>query len=467
MNPLLSWLIPPVMGAGIGYVTNAVAIKMLFRPLRELRFLGVRLPFTPGILPRQRRKLADNIGRMVDRELLTAEVLRARLRRPEVREGLLRAVGAWSEKVLALSPASLAASLPGSAGGFLSSLGRDLVKSPGFGLALRGLGEALAEHGKRRGVLKKSLRGLLGDEAAAGLEQGVRGWLEGFTVLVLEGEGPGDFIRSSLENFYPRGAARFVGLLEGGEMRRILEVQGHIFLSRVMMKLNAFQRFFISAGQYDRTLQDRMPEIINDLIDQVRGLLGDENTRSRIVKALDASIRRLLAGGETRRRISRFASERFALLLDRPLGDIFPAAVLDKAAELFGRIPALFPAAGEEGAASFVPVLLEKLLEKMKDAPGTENLGGLLSLGGDQKKALDGFIAGKILALADEQTGPLLESVNVRVLVRDRIDALDMVQVERIVLDVMASQLKWINIFGAILGALIGLCQPVLAFFTG
>ncbi|MDR0302848.1 MAG: DUF445 family protein, partial [Treponema sp.] len=52
-------MVPPIAGAIIGFVTNVVAIRMLFRPLKEIRFLGARLPFTPGILPKQRQKLAQ------------------------------------------------------------------------------------------------------------------------------------------------------------------------------------------------------------------------------------------------------------------------------------------------------------------------------------------------------------------------------------------------------------------------
>jgi uncharacterized membrane protein YheB (UPF0754 family) len=48
-------------------------------------------------------------------------------------------------------------------------------------------------------------------------------------------------------------------------------------------------------------------------------------------------------------------------------------------------------------------------------------------------------------------------------MVTERIDSLDMLRVERIVLDVMADQLKWINLFGAILGALIGGSEVLLS----
>jgi uncharacterized membrane protein YheB (UPF0754 family) len=41
-----------------------------------------------------------------------------------------------------------------------------------------------------------------------------------------------------------------------------------------------------------------------------------------------------------------------------------------------------------------------------------------------------------------------------------------MLRVEKIILDVMAGQLKWINFFGAILGALIGFSQVLLSLLT-
>jgi uncharacterized membrane protein YheB (UPF0754 family) len=74
-------------------------------------------------------------------------------------------------------------------------------------------------------------------------------------------------------------------------------------------------------------------------------------------------------------------------------------------------------------------------------------------------------LAVKAIAALDENIEGTLSSVNVRVLVSDRINSLDMLRVEKIILDVMAGQLKWINIFGAILGALIGFTQVLLSLF--
>jgi uncharacterized membrane protein YheB (UPF0754 family) len=65
-------------------------------------------------------------------------------------------------------------------------------------------------------------------------------------------------------------------------------------------------------------------------------------------------------------------------------------------------------------------------------------------------------------AVLDGQIENMLASINIQEMVRERIDSLDMIRVEKIVLDVMANQFKWINIFGGILGFLIGLFQVFL-----
>ncbi len=65
----------PVIGAVIGYFTNYIAVKMLFRPRKEVRLLGVKLPFTPGIIPKRRAELAKAIGNTVGNRLLTKEAV--------------------------------------------------------------------------------------------------------------------------------------------------------------------------------------------------------------------------------------------------------------------------------------------------------------------------------------------------------------------------------------------------------
>ncbi len=70
-----TYIVAPLMGACIGYITNFIAIKMLFRPLEIKYFLGIQLPFTPGIIPREKNRLAKSIGHAVGHKLLTADVI--------------------------------------------------------------------------------------------------------------------------------------------------------------------------------------------------------------------------------------------------------------------------------------------------------------------------------------------------------------------------------------------------------
>lgn len=67
----LSILKGPVIGAMIGYGTNWIAIKMLFRPRRPIKIGRFTLPFTPGIIPKRKEKLAKAIGQMVGDNLFT------------------------------------------------------------------------------------------------------------------------------------------------------------------------------------------------------------------------------------------------------------------------------------------------------------------------------------------------------------------------------------------------------------
>ena len=82
---VLPWILPPLLGAIIGYVTNRIAIKMLFRPLNPKRVLGVRVPLTPGVIPRNRFDLARTIARMVSEQLLSPKALKEQLDSPKLK----------------------------------------------------------------------------------------------------------------------------------------------------------------------------------------------------------------------------------------------------------------------------------------------------------------------------------------------------------------------------------------------
>lgn len=70
---ILKYIIPPLVGAVIGYFTNYIAVKMLFRPLYPVKIGGKTLPFTPGIIPKGKPRLAKALGKAVGTTLLTED----------------------------------------------------------------------------------------------------------------------------------------------------------------------------------------------------------------------------------------------------------------------------------------------------------------------------------------------------------------------------------------------------------
>lgn len=84
------WIIPPLMGAVIGWITNEIAVKMLFRPLRPKYLFGKKLPMTPGLIPKEQARLARSVGDMIQQELLAEDVLEQALLSSDMEAALLK-----------------------------------------------------------------------------------------------------------------------------------------------------------------------------------------------------------------------------------------------------------------------------------------------------------------------------------------------------------------------------------------
>jgi uncharacterized membrane protein YheB (UPF0754 family) len=69
------YLAPPIAGAVVGYFTNDVAIKMLFRPYTAKYVGKYQVPFTPGLIPSNQGRLATRISDTIMGSLLTPSEL--------------------------------------------------------------------------------------------------------------------------------------------------------------------------------------------------------------------------------------------------------------------------------------------------------------------------------------------------------------------------------------------------------
>jgi uncharacterized membrane protein YheB (UPF0754 family) len=105
-----SWVLPPVIGAIIGGVTNDVAIRMLFRPYAPWRVLGWRVPLTPGLIPRERAQIAQAIAQTFTEHVLDTDQVADLLLTDRVRAALRDKVAGMVDQLgglLGANPAML------------------------------------------------------------------------------------------------------------------------------------------------------------------------------------------------------------------------------------------------------------------------------------------------------------------------------------------------------------------------
>ena len=75
MNIEATYIIAPLLGGIIGYITNDIASRMLFRPHKAKYIMGMHVPFTPGIIPKEKGRIADAIGGVISENLMNKDVL--------------------------------------------------------------------------------------------------------------------------------------------------------------------------------------------------------------------------------------------------------------------------------------------------------------------------------------------------------------------------------------------------------
>ena len=109
---LTKYVGPPIIGAFIGYLTNHVAIKMLFRPLKPWKIAGIRLPMTPGVIPSKRLDLAKNFGEVVGDHLLTSKEIGKGLQNEAFQLHLLGLIKERIEGTLQRNLGNLASIIP-------------------------------------------------------------------------------------------------------------------------------------------------------------------------------------------------------------------------------------------------------------------------------------------------------------------------------------------------------------------
>ncbi len=528
--PYVTYATPPLVGAFIGYLTNRVAIKMLFRPLKPWRVLGMRVPMTPGVIPSKRGQLADNMGEVVGDHLLTSTEIGKALQEDKFQQHLLNVI---AERVGAILHSDLP-SVP------------ELIPKK-FDMYLE-LGIRTVKH-----QLKENIHQFIGTEAfSSKIEKAVD---------------------EKLNQFLNREVSDILGGREREAVYAFIESSiSRMLASPVMEKwVDEFvQQQVYGALQKEKSLQDILPESLLELLEtsireqtpnllkKLATIMKDPEVRNAIVRGacggvesfivslgpmapmvqnfipmetVDIKIREYLdekeedianwlSSDDLQEKVGVILSERFANFIKTPLVKIVNTEDAGKvegfclqvsrqitlllqgkevttafSAMIKGNVEThlndgkirirnvLTEFLGEEGITSTrswvrqesVGLLrapdtvktIDNMIDAMVDTILSKRIGKLSNLlPGEVRKEIYVSIQKMASTMLEKEVPGLVDSLDIRSIVADKLNSLDLLRLERLLLSIMEEQFKYINWFGALLGFILGCGNLVFLYMT-
>ena len=489
----VDWVVTPLVGAVIGWCTNWIAIKMLFRPHTEKRIFGIKLPFTPGLIPKGRGKLAKTLGGTLGANVLTPEVLGNAIASPAVRDKINEALET-GVSALEASDDTLGdwlGKLPGAEKDDL------LTRAEGFALdrLAEGLDSPVLRDAFRQAAVSKltGLPALLspvwsGDSVRAfALEKGL-GFVQNESFAAMLQTLAADAVRSlsadgrTLGELLPPRAAEALKTFAADKTPELVaylsELPGkHPELDEALRAMVAqlaeqnFGRFIGLFVRYD-TIYDNIKEKL------FAYLAVPENQSGLREKAAEWAD--MLLAQNARDLLNRLPEDsrealvaRLAALLQREIGEAQVASAVDFA---LGKAEGmdwsgLLPDGWEGKAADMAYDLLRAELSAA--APGfLHNLRGKLEamkpadllarVTPARRDKLLTQAADGAFALVKRAVPMLVEALNVAQLVEDKLNTFTTQEAETLVMGVVKRELSAITNLGALLGLVIGVVPLLL-----
>lgn len=529
------YAIPPVLGAIIGYVTNAIAIRMLFRPLTEKRIFGIRVPLTPGIIPKQREQLAHSIGRMVSTRLLTEDALKKHVVSDSFRDGLTQRIAVWTSQLVATPDqgSSAASETPVDPEAVVSTEAQadgsvDVPASEALVEFIASVMQRFLESEKLESVIAEFSRSGMNALGAVHLEEVLQNpenaarLVGDLLTVVVDGpvaermtEFADAWLAGQIENNVPMSryltddfivaVERMVDSayepifthamewLRRPDVKQELSHRGRIILRDVLDRLNVFQRFFVSAAQYERNLNERMPEIVNDLLRTIESAGRLPANRERVVMAVGDAMRKVQKLGvqdaltlldfDARSFTRRTIPELFHIVRheevheglmnsilrlyednrEKPLSEILVSFTGVEDAVITERVVVLIRSwVATPGNTARLSRRMVSMVERFIREARLSRRGPLVEVPASQKETLDRFISERVTDILGSRAAEVVEAVDIYQMVVNKINELEIENVESLLLMVIARHLKWINLFGGLLGALIGGSQVLI-----
>ncbi len=512
------YLIPPLLGAVIGYVTNYIAIRMLFRPLRAWRILGLRVPLTPGIIPAKRGELAVKMGEMVGDHLLTADDVGRAFTKDSIRRELRLTVtdklGYFLDRQLGPLELLVPDRFTPRFRVIISLLQAKTVKLIFNYLQSETFEKKLRHYLHQQGdqLLARDLSSFLTPERYLAVQKHLDDKFSSFfqssrtagmvgdfvdrkTEQLLTGDRPlrellpADLVElmlAQLEKELPPLAEKFGGMLYDPEFRAQLVNKGKKAIDAFLDSLGGLAGLLSGFIDLDK-IYAKIPDFLDKAGDEIAGWLKEERTQQQLAKLLRERVDLILDRSLTSyiekmpyekvKGVRQFVRDQIVVTVQsRKTVDtalIFAESAIDRLKDQpFDNL--LRSALPEQGLERSREYLADRLLEMIRSPRVRSALEGILSeqseewiyrkplgllsarLPGDLRSEIESASCQLIEDMLKKEAPRLVDTLNVRRMVEEKVNSLELLQVEGLLMGVMKEQFKYINLFGALLGFLIG-----------
>lgn len=520
LSSLLPYAAPPVLGAFIGYLTNKVAIKMLFRPLTAKYVFGLRVPMTPGVIPSKRADLAINIGEMVGTHLLTSEEISKALEKESFQKTLYELIENRGEKFLGKDLGPVAEIVPAKYKSYYSVAEQAIVDqaqktihsfidSESFQKILQ---ESMDEQFERLlaidlqsflpgqdresiyGFVEKSLGRMLASPA-------MNQWVESFvqqkvyaslsqekSLAKLLPKSLQDLLVTSIEKQTPQLLEKLSSILAEPDVRNRLVVGVRMGVESFVAGLGPMAAM-VSGFLTPEVVEGKVREYLEEKEEDIVKALRSEEIQNRVAQTLRERSQAFLETplsqiiGENQddmvEGLCKHLAEQLTALLQEPETTTAFASMIRDNVETHidgGKLPLgeiLFDFVGDEGInrgkswlqnevsgmlrAEKTRRTLDTMVENLLSNLLGKRIGCLSRLlpAGVREGIYDSLRKVSSTMLAVEVPG-LVDSLNIQKIVKEKVDSLDLMRLERLLLSIMEEQFKYINLFGALLGFIIG-----------
>lgn len=493
---------------------------MLFRPLTAWHILGVRVPLTPGIIPSKRHELASNMGDVVGNHLLTDRELGKAIHDPGFQEKLHSIIQERLDTFLSRDLGTLNEVFPEKFRSYISfglvgiagKVKQEIVRYLASEQFAKSCSEVVSSQIERLMLLET--RQLCSSEKFDTLEKNLANTIE----TILSGPEMDDYLIQIIrkEIFQLLQSDKKLGEIIPEKLKEkildLAELQAPILLQKLCEIVDNEETASKIIDGVSQAVEGFI-DSLGPMADMVRNFLPGDKIREQVRNQFESRkghITRWLKGEYISGQLIKGIHQQIEALFERSIVSLLSEkneSDIESLCQFLGKSAGAF--LRERGGAALIAAHFAESVREKFVQPGSTIQKTLAEIGGSSTaEDIDRWLQDEVVSLTRSEQGErvinlavdhfimrlplvkigrldrwlppvikqeiggtfqngfskilaqeipsLVERLNIRKIITERLDSLDLLHLEELLLSIMEEQFKYINIFGALLGFIIG-----------